>query len=381
MKKLIFKKFLKDLTGFLLLVSLSITLIVWVVQAVNFLDFVSEDGHSFKVYFFYTILNLPKIISRILPFIFFVSLFYIILKYENNNELIIFWTAGIRKVDFAKIIMKYSLLYILIQISLSAYLVPKSQDLARSFIRSSNVDFFPSLIKAGKFIDTVTGLTIFIESENKNGEFQNIFLKDELSYASSEIIYAEKGKIVNQNGNNYLILNNGKFLNNDNGIVTVFSFKKTEFNLSKYTTKTTVTPKIQELNTSLIIKCFLLIKKQENQFFEKFSRSQNTNFGSLRCDKQFLSNLKQEIFKRFYLPFYFPLIAVVACLLITRSKDDYKFTQFKFILFNIGVAIIVLSEVSIRYSGLKPLYSYIFISIPIILFILTYLYLFNRAKT
>jgi len=52
MKKLIFKKFLKDLTGFLLLVSLSIGLIVWVIQAVNFLDFVSEDGHSFKVYFF-----------------------------------------------------------------------------------------------------------------------------------------------------------------------------------------------------------------------------------------------------------------------------------------------------------------------------------------
>ena len=95
MKKLIFKKFLKDLTGFLLLVSLSIGLIVWVIQAVNFLDFVSEDGHSFKVYFFYTLLNLPKIFSRILPFIFFVSLFYMIIKYENNNELIIFWTIGI----------------------------------------------------------------------------------------------------------------------------------------------------------------------------------------------------------------------------------------------------------------------------------------------
>ena len=381
MKKLIFKKFLKDLTSFLLLVSLSIGLIVWVVQAVNFLDFVSEDGHSFKVYFFYTLLNLPKIFSRILPFIFFISLFYMIIKYENNNELIIFWTIGIKKIDFAKVMLGYSLLYILIQISLSAYLVPKSQDLARSFIRSSNVDFFPSLIKAGKFIDTVSNLTIFIENEDRNGEFQNIFLKDDVGGLQSEIIYAKNGKIVNQNGNNYLILNNGKFLNNDNGIVTTFSFEKTEFNLSKYTTKTTVTPKIQELNSSLIIKCFLLIKKQENKFFEKFSKSQNTNFGSLRCDKQFLSNLKQEIFKRFYLPLYFPLIAIIACLLITRSKDDYKFTRFKFTLFNIGVAIIVLSEISIRYSGLTPLYSYIFIFIPIILFILTYLYLFNRAKT
>ena len=232
MKKLIFRKFLKDLTSFLLLASLSIGLIVWVVQAVNFLDFVSEDGHSFKVYFFYTLLNLPKIFSRILPFIFFISLFYMIIKYENNNELIIFWTIGIKKIDFAKVMIGYSLLYILIQISLSAYLVPKSQDLARSFIRSSNVDFFPSLIKAGKFIDTVSGLTIFIENENNNGEFQNIFLKDDLGGSQSDIIYAKNGKIVNQNGSNFLVLNNGKFMNNDNGVVTTFSFEKTEFNLS-----------------------------------------------------------------------------------------------------------------------------------------------------
>jgi len=381
MKKLIFKKFLKDLTSFLLLVSLSIGLIVWVVQAVNFLDFVSEDGHSFKVYFYYTLLNLPKIFSRILPFIFFISLFYMIIKYENNNELIIFWTIGIKKIDFTKIMIGYSLLYILIQILLSAYIVPKSQDLARSFIRSSNVDFFPSLIKAGKFVDTVSGLTIFIENENNNGEFKNIFLKDDLAGSESEIIFAKSGRIVNQDGNRFLILNNGKFLNNDNGTVTNFSFEKTEFNLSKYTTKTTITPKIQELNTSLLLECFLLIKKQENQFIEKFSKSQNTNFGSLRCNKGFLSNLKQEIFKRFYLPFYFPIITIVACLLITKSKDDYKFTQFKFILFNFGVAIIILSEVSIRYSGLTPLYSYIFLFIPIILFVSTYLYLFKKAKT
>ena len=107
MKKLIFKKFLKDLTSFLLLVSLSIGLIVWVVQAVNFLDFVSEDGHSFKVYFLYTLLSLPKIFSKILPFVYFVSLFYIIGKYENNNELIIFWTIGIKKIEFVSIFFLY----------------------------------------------------------------------------------------------------------------------------------------------------------------------------------------------------------------------------------------------------------------------------------
>jgi len=381
MKKLIFKKFLKDVTGFVLLVSISITLIVWVIQAVNFLDFVSEDGHSFKVYFYYTILHLPKIFSRVLPFIFFVSVFYIIIKYENNNELVIFWTTGIKKIDFAKVLIKYSLLYIFLQISFYTYIVPKSQDLARSFIRSSNVDFFPSLIKPGKFIDTVSNLTIFIDNETANGQFNNIFLKDSFNDEQSQIISAKTGRIIKQDKNNYLILEDGKFINNDRGEITVFSFEKTEFNLSKYQTKTTITPKVQELSTLLILKCYMFIQKENNEFYKKYSQNSKINYGSLRCVKSFLSPLKQEIFKRFYMPFYFPLICLISCLLITKSKDNYNYTKFKFLLFSTGIFVIILSELSVRYSGINNWYSSLFISIPIFLFLITYLYFFKKAKT
>ena len=54
-KKLIFWKFFKDLTLFFVTVSLSISLIIWVIQAVNYLDMVSDDGHSFQIYFLYTL--------------------------------------------------------------------------------------------------------------------------------------------------------------------------------------------------------------------------------------------------------------------------------------------------------------------------------------
>ena len=56
--------------------------------------------------FLYTLLSLPKIFSKILPFIYFVSIFYIILKYENNNELIIFWDYWYKKIRFCKYIIK-----------------------------------------------------------------------------------------------------------------------------------------------------------------------------------------------------------------------------------------------------------------------------------
>ena len=90
MEKLIFRKFFFDIIGFFLIGILCLSLIVWVIQAVNYLDFVSEDGHSFKVYLYYTFLSFPKIFSRLLLFIFFISRFYISQEYNSSLLVIIF---------------------------------------------------------------------------------------------------------------------------------------------------------------------------------------------------------------------------------------------------------------------------------------------------
>lgn len=96
-KKLIFNKIISDTFKLFLTLIFSFGLIVWVIQAVNFLDFVTEDGHGLDIYFKYTILSLPKIISELIPLIYFISLFYIITNYEENNELKILWFIGIEK--------------------------------------------------------------------------------------------------------------------------------------------------------------------------------------------------------------------------------------------------------------------------------------------
>ena len=169
MKKLIFKKLLIDITVFFLVSSLTLGLIVWVIQAVNYMDFITEDGHSLAVYFKYTLLSLPKILSRILPFIFFVSVFYNLIKLENNNELLVYWTYGITKLNFINILFKFSLIFLVIQVFLNIYIVPISLDKGRDYIKKSDLDFFPSLIKEKKFIDTVSDLTIFVDKINNKG--------------------------------------------------------------------------------------------------------------------------------------------------------------------------------------------------------------------
>ena len=146
MKKLIFRKFIKDTTSFFILMCLVVGLIVWTLQAVNYFDYVVQDGHGLKTYFFYTILNFPKIIHRIIPFIFFISLFFILIDYEMRNELLIYWTSGISKLNFAHRIIVFSLILAIFQILIGGFFSPFSQYKGREILKDSKIDFFTSLI-------------------------------------------------------------------------------------------------------------------------------------------------------------------------------------------------------------------------------------------
>ena len=371
MKKLIYKKIIYDINVFFIISIICVTAVIWVIQAVNFLDVISEDGHSFKVYFFYTIFNIPKIISKILPFIFFITLINIFIRYEANNELIIFWLLGINKIKFINTIIKLSFVYFFLQVFFTSFLVPYSLDKARSFFRSSNVDLFTSIIKEKKFIDTVAGLTIFIEKKNGN-DLEKVMLKDRINSDpknyDSQIIIATNGKIVDNNSSKSLILFNGKIIDYSNNNQRIIDFSEFKFDLSKYATKTITHPKIQESNSKILIKCFMQLKA-------------NTIIStSLNCKTGMEQIIKEELFKRFYAPAYIVLITLISLLIIKTSKYNKKYLINNIFIFLLGVFSIILSDILLRYTSVNKFGSFIYLGIPTCIFIIIYLYLLISFK-
>ena len=370
MKKLIFRKILLDITFFFLLTAFSLTLIVWVIQAVNYLDFVSEDGHNLKVYFLYTLLNLPKMFSKLLPFIIFISTFYIITIYEKNNELIIFWTYGISKIYFINIIFKFSILFVFLQIFFSTFILPLTQSKAKSFLKSSNVNFFPQLLKEKKFIDTVNNLTFFIDSKDDNGELKNVFLKEKVSNKIYKVIYAKKGLLVDEDNKKFLVFKDGIFINFNNQKNTFFEFKDTRYNLSNFTSKSTTYPKIQERNTLRLLECLISYKIKK----EKVSNP------TVKCNEDSIGSVIEELARRIVMPFYIPITLILSSLLILKSSEDNSYNKFKIGLFFLIVMIIVLSEITTRYVGLSDIYSICFAVLPLILTTLTYFIIYVHIK-
>ena len=209
MKKILFRKLLLDYMSFFFIALLSSSIIIWVFQAVNFLDIMIEDGRDYLVYFSYSILNFPKIFSRLLPFVLFFSLFYITLKYEANNELMIFWNFGINKIQIINFLLKTSIFLTIIQMLLTSIVVPKTQELARFYLKNSTINFFENFIKPQRFNDTIKGVTIFSEKKDIKGNLYNLYLKKEIDKNNFQITYAKKGKFKEIDNTPILVLFDG----------------------------------------------------------------------------------------------------------------------------------------------------------------------------
>jgi lipopolysaccharide export system permease protein len=374
MKKIIYRNLATDCLKFFLLTIFTISTIIWVLQAVNYLDFVIEDGHGFFVYFKFTLLSFPKILSRIYPFAVFLSFSYILLKYEDKNELIIFWNFGIKKIHFINFFIKVSLFFVILSLLLNALIAPMAQNKARSYIRSSNLDFFESVLKPKKFVDVVRNLTIYYEKKNENGELENMFLNDKSSSNESQIIIAKTGKFETRGDKKILVLYDGKTINNVNKKTSEFNFSKTDFNISNFSTHTTTHQKTQETSTKELVLCLLIVNNLKKDINNKLKRGLNN------CTLMNIVNIYKEIYSRLIKPIYVTFLITISLLLILKSKTDHTFKTQKFKIYSLGFFSIIFLETSSEFISTNLMQNLFLSALPVILILTIYFYFLITLK-
>jgi len=370
MKKTIYKYFFYEFVIYFTVTLFALAAVVWTVQAVNYLDLVTEDGHAFITYFYYSLLTLSKVLTKLIPFCFLTAIILTIIKFERDNELIVLWTSGLNKIHIVNLIFRISVLVMLLQLLLTNIFNPTLLNFSRTLLKNSQLQFIPSLLKEKQFNDAVDGLTIFIEKKDENQIYKNIFIRDDgkilskIASSSSSTIFAKSGHMSEDEKN--LILYNGNIQKlNDDGDVNIIQFQKTTLNLSGISTKSISEPKMQETPTMQILRCLA-----------------HNNIVRHNCSdsKKSMMDTKIEINKRFGMPMYIPLISLISCFLLTSRKDKKMFYLNKYIYFFIGVLILVLSEILVRYSGISWNHTIIYYLLPIGTAPLFYLALIRAFK-
>ena len=376
MKKILFKKILYDCLFFFSITLLSASIVVWVFQAVNFLDIMIEDGRGYFVYLNYTFLNFPKIISKILPFTLFFSFIYVLTKYELNNELIIFWSFGINKIQLINFFIKISFILMIVQILFTSFFVPKSQELSRTLMRNSDVDLLEDFIKPKKFNDLIKGLTIYSESKSKDGILTNIYLKKSNKENSFQVTFAKYGKFEVKGNNKILKLYNGQTINGVNNKISNFNFDTSDFNLTNLDSDIVTVNKIQETSTLILFSCLNKLFATNINFLNNISFINSEH----NCSKNGLENIYKELYKRFIIPIYIPLLILISLLSIVSSKENINYSKYRVLVFIFGFFVIIFSETTLKlientfYGNMKIMI------IPFLFFILLYLPLLHKFK-
>tara|TARA_B100000029_G_scaffold220736_1_gene218421 strand:- start:3070 stop:3987 length:918 start_codon:yes stop_codon:yes gene_type:complete len=294
-----------------------------------------------------------------------------ILKMEKDNELILLWTSGLNKMHIVNLIFRISLLIMLLQHLMASIINPETLNVSRNLLKNSELQFVPSLLKEKKFNDTVDGLTVFVDKKNKNGIYENIFIRDEgriLTKISdvSATIFAKTGYVTKDEKS--LVLTNGNIQKLERGKeVNVIKFEKTVINLSGLSTKTISEPKIQETSTLEIIKCM----QNKNKHLHNCSRHEKN-----------LRDTKAEINRRFGMPIFIPLIALISCFVLrsARSRESKFSNYYHFFIGFIGFSLLIASEISVRYSGVSWNHTAFYYLIPFILIPMVYLFLIRTFK-
>ena len=375
MKKILYKNLFKDCIIFFLISLFSSAIIIWVFQAVNYLDLMVEDGRDFILYLNYTLLNFPKILTKLIPFVIFFSISYIISKYETNNELMIFWNIGINKIELVNFFLKLSLIILILQLFLTAFIVPTFQEISRNLIRGSEFTFGESLFKPKKFNDTIKNLTIYIDDKDQDGYLKNVYIKKNISENSFQVTFAKTGKFIQKGNNNILELYEGQTINKNDNKISNFTFSKSDFYFLENETGILVVNKIQEMSTLDMFVCLNNILNLNFKIFKNINEDSKHN-----CNSNGIGNIYKELYKRFILPFYVPILILITQLLIIKNKEFKNYSNYKLIIFLLGFLIIIFSESTLKIVENNFIDNLDIILFPLFLILFFYLYFFYLFK-
>ena len=361
----IYQNFLKEILTTFLTIVVSLALIALTVRAVNFLDLIVDSGYPILVYFKYSFLNLFGLAPKFIPLAFIVSLIIFILKHIQDREFIILWVSGVKKIKIVNLFLFTSTIIVFLYLLFSIYLTPLALNKSRQILSNDNFNSFLPTVRSDKFGDSFKGFTYIVERK-VNNELENIFLHDtgnnlkNLSSSNSDSsdisIFAKKGFVKDRD----IFLINGQIISSKKDILEneLIEFQKLKINLGNFITTTIKQPKLQEISTIKLISCFL-----------------NLNMNLKICTNDSKKEILPILIRRVILPFYIPVITLICSFLLLKTP---RILSNKVTIFIYSFAVLILTELVIRYTGLNPFLRITYIIAPIIMMLLLYLLLIYK---
>ena len=366
----IYQNFTKEIFKTFLVILFGLSIIAWTVRAVNFLDLIVENGYSIVTYFQYSFLNLVAILTKLIPLSFLLSLMIFLVKQIQDNEFIILWTSGVKKLKIVNLLFFVSIFVLFFYIIFSAFVTPYALSKSRNLLNKEGFNSFLPTIRVQQFSDSFTGFTFIVEEKFEN-EVKNVFMYDKsnalknLTSSQSETtattVIAKEGIIKGRK----MFLFDGSIIttNQNNGENDIVKFEQINIDLKNLKTGTIKQFKFQETSSINLVNCIF-----------------NPSAIIINCNENVNSEIITVLNRRFFLPFYMPVVALICSFLLIKAQSKKNYFLNKYSIFVLGFLVLIYSELIIRFTGISKVIGTLFVISPFILIPIIYLFLILKLN-
>ncbi len=218
-----------------LLITASLTSIIWLIQALRFIDFIVNRGLSIGDFIYITSLLFPSLLMLLVPIALFIAVLFTYNKLTTDSELVVLKAAGLSRWQLAIPAIWVGVVATAFCYFLSLYLLPVSNrqfNDMRTFLRDN---YTSVLLQEEVFNHPVTGLTVFVRKRDSEGNLEGILVHDARFSENPVTMMAEEGQLVQTPAGPRFYLVKGLRQEMRNGRLSWLNFDSYTLDISFYT--------------------------------------------------------------------------------------------------------------------------------------------------
>src|SRR5262245_61127814 len=200
---------LRQASGALLLVLLSLTGITWIGVALRQLELMTNQGQDVWRFLAMTLLALPSMLAVIAPIALLIACIYVLTRLSGDSELIVMTSGGMPVWALLKPLGLLAFLVAMGVAFVNHVLGPGSQRLLRDMAAQVRTDLMAQVIQPWRFTSPEPKLMVHIRDRGPGGELLGLMMHDARDPKQVVTYLAERGLIIKQGGMAYLRMDKG----------------------------------------------------------------------------------------------------------------------------------------------------------------------------
>ncbi len=210
------------------LITIALTLAIWLAQSLRFVDFMVNRGLPASQFLQFILLLMPSFLGIVMPIAAVVAIFFVYHRLNQESELVVMRASGINPLGLARPALYLTAIVTAIAYVISFYFLPLSFRNFKDLQTDITQTYATVLIQEGVFNSIGGKITIYVRARDPDGSLRGIIVQDDRKKTRPTTLIAERGALVTIGEESRVLLVKGsrQELNRETGEVTNLGFER-----------------------------------------------------------------------------------------------------------------------------------------------------------